>query len=589
MNKCQPKALTPYLDGELAPESRQQVEEHLRSCAPCGALLDEVTSARERVRGMGRSLIPGTTLMPAMAVFGERSGIGETRGLDPGDIPEPAAATPPVATDPVPLETTVLADDVTPDAEVPLDEPDIYNEERFRAVLTVDPIVTAPPEPEVEEEEQVTWVDIPARVVPSPPPLQPAPWMGASAAADGPRAMEDVPNERAPVFEPPLILEPPPVPERSIQAEPRGEPGPFSAIVRPAVDAEGESVEDPEPEVPELAGPLPWEQEMPKPETNATLEERPDAPAPQPVPPWVAAETADAEDIEARGRRLVEEELAAQVAVEREAGGERHPVPARTVHHEPDLADEAPAVLAPGFAPEPDDEVAAAVAGMREELTGPHDEAEPALVAVADEPPAGGMPALDRQVKVGAGVAAAILVLVLAAVLVLPRLGTHRTSPVASIPTGNATPAGIATPGASPSPAAGSGATPATSAPPGIPQLSGMVTRGSGGTGYNVQRIRAASPGAGIYRIVFDLAGTGPSADAHLGRASDGSLYLQATGITIDPAIIAAFKPIGPISGMGSAGASGGLGLRLASSQAQSPQYSMYYLTGPNRLVIDLK
>jgi hypothetical protein len=92
-----------------------------------------------------------------------------------------------------------------------------------------------------------------------------------------------------------------------------------------------------------------------------------------------------------------------------------------------------------------------------------------------------------------------------------------------------------------------------------------------------------------VTRIVYDLDGTGPAPDAQLGRAADGSLYLQAAGISIDPAVIAAFQPIGPISGMSSAGTSPGLSLRLGSSQAQSPQFSMYYLTGPNRLVIDLK
>jgi len=78
VKKCQPRALTPYLDDELGPDARQQVEDHLRGCPACGALLDEVSSARERVHGMGRAIVPNTVLMPALEAFRSRAGIGTT-------------------------------------------------------------------------------------------------------------------------------------------------------------------------------------------------------------------------------------------------------------------------------------------------------------------------------------------------------------------------------------------------------------------------------------------------------------------------------------------------------------------------------
>lgn len=603
IKKCQPKALTPYLDGELTPETREQVEEHLRSCAACGALLDEVTSARERVHGMGRSLIPATTLMPALEFFRERAGIGDARRLDPVDIPALSVDTPPVAEDPA------------FDQAVPMDGPEIYDDPRFHAVLAGAPLdgvglMDPPPavetevttvadapaveDPAAEDLPTVTWVtmDTPVDVaaddtlvshrphVPEPPRLDPAPWMTSATVVEDPAALaEEVAPAPAPVLEPPPIPEPPPRPKRLVHEERPREPGAFSAIVRPTT---------PDPQVEELAvaedaGALPWEQEAPAEIPTAALEDRPDAPEPQPVPPWVEAEVADAEDIEARGRRLVEEDLAAQVAMEREAGG-------------------AWRTAAPG--PKADDEVAAAVAGMREELTGPPASGTaatfPAVESSEDlegypgalrtqrrDARTTALPALDRQVKIGLAVAAAVVVIAVAGVLVVPRLLGHRAVTAATTPA--ATPAVKATPAATASPSVGAAGSPAPSTAPGVPQLTGVVPAGAGGSGYRVLGIRTGNPAAGVYRIVFDLEGSGAAPDAKLGRAADGSLYLQATGINIDPAAIATFKPIGPISGLSTTEASGGLSLKLASSLAQSPQYSLYYLTDHPRLVIDLK
>jgi hypothetical protein len=86
--------------------------------------------------------------------------------------------------------------------------------------------------------------------------------------------------------------------------------------------------------------------------------------------------------------------------------------------------------------------------------------------------------------------------------------------------------------------------------------------------------------------MVLDLQGTGAMPTAQLGRGPDGADYLIASGISIDPSVVQAFTPGGPVTGITQSG-SGGLNLRLAVSQ--NPQYGMGYLSGPTRLVIDFK
>ena len=80
MTKCQPRTLTPYIDGELRDDVQGQVEEHLRSCPSCSAIIDELTVAARRVQGLGRSTIPLAQLQPSVAAFAERA------RLEPGDI-----------------------------------------------------------------------------------------------------------------------------------------------------------------------------------------------------------------------------------------------------------------------------------------------------------------------------------------------------------------------------------------------------------------------------------------------------------------------------------------------------------------------
>ncbi|MDQ6749097.1 MAG: hypothetical protein M3010_13460, partial [Candidatus Dormibacteraeota bacterium] len=119
-----------------------------------------------------------------------------------------------------------------------------------------------------------------------------------------------------------------------------------------------------------------------------------------------------------------------------------------------------------------------------------------------------------------------------------------------------------------------------------IPALGSVVTTGTGGSGYRVVRIRTGSPGSGVSRMVFDLEGPGSAPDAQLGRAADGSLYLQAAGISIDPVTTSGFTGVGPITGISP---TGGPGASLKLATTGSPQYSMYYLSSPARLVIDFR
>ena len=45
--------LSEYLDGELDPAERVQLEEHLAGCEQCTSLLAELDAVRDRARGLG--------------------------------------------------------------------------------------------------------------------------------------------------------------------------------------------------------------------------------------------------------------------------------------------------------------------------------------------------------------------------------------------------------------------------------------------------------------------------------------------------------------------------------------------------------
>ncbi|MFY9616336.1 MAG: hypothetical protein WAT58_13145, partial [Candidatus Dormiibacterota bacterium] len=130
------------------------------------------------------------------------------------------------------------------------------------------------------------------------------------------------------------------------------------------------------------------------------------------------------------------------------------------------------------------------------------------------------------------------------------------------------------------------GGSPAAAPANKVPQLSGAVTSGAGGTGYTATKIRTGSPGSGITRLVLDLTGAGPTPSAQLGRGPDGAVYLVASGISVDPSVLGAFKGSGAVTGVSQLD---GTGLNLKLGLNGSPQYAMIYLSSPTRLVIDFK
>src|SRR5258708_8745622 len=75
MKKCQPRSLTPFLDGELTEDAWQETEEHLQSCPSCSAQLDELTAASQHVRGMGRAHVPQEALRAAIDIIAPRAGL----------------------------------------------------------------------------------------------------------------------------------------------------------------------------------------------------------------------------------------------------------------------------------------------------------------------------------------------------------------------------------------------------------------------------------------------------------------------------------------------------------------------------------
>src|SRR5881628_484133 len=81
--------LSEYLDNELSPREREAVESHLRGCAECAAVLDDLTRVVERAQSLDRRP-PRADLWDGIAAR------IETRGAAPGRVsftlPQLAAA-----------------------------------------------------------------------------------------------------------------------------------------------------------------------------------------------------------------------------------------------------------------------------------------------------------------------------------------------------------------------------------------------------------------------------------------------------------------------------------------------------------------
>ena len=309
--KCQPRVLTPYLDGELPDDVHEQVEEHLRSCPSCGAMLDEVTVASERVREMGRSTIPVDSLQVALDLVAERTGISGAvmsqtaevaRAPEPAEEPEPPApeliSAPERGLEPWPSDALEPAATMAAEAamlgaiaEPPIAEP-----------VPVEPIAEEPgaalPIAESPAVESALVEELPDSV------LAAATWTPFVDSAPAPTvAAPD--GEAVDAPEPPAAFD-------------------------PAAPAESEApVETPDPANPPAEVSLPEDymrflrpasgSAIPTtPDAEEPLSHRPDAPPHELRPPWLDAEAADTPDLEEEGRRAVDRAM----EMEMEASGE---------------------------------------------------------------------------------------------------------------------------------------------------------------------------------------------------------------------------------------------------------------------------
>jgi hypothetical protein len=751
MKKCQPRLLTPYIDGELTPDARGEMEEHLQSCPSCGAMLDEVTQAYLHVRAMGRAAIPPTSLRPAIELFAERAGLelGSPALRDTVEVArEPGPAGQPDPVEMLDVEAPLL----TPLRPRALTQPPDEDHD-----FTAEAGATATTEAALEEDAQLEPVeptDMETEVGDEPAHAESEPEMVAAIETDQPEVAEDTEAEvaREPVAEvaeepvaedmpePPIAVEPPvaEVPPSMIrpttadapaaglldEQEPEDIPylpapepmAPLPETTPTGVEHEGAEAEvDPAPEQMELAEPeATIDAEAPAADDTGAadvvgaepLDLHAEAPPGELRPPWLSEEALEGEALEADGRAAVDDAIEAEAAEAAAADAgtgadgegeddpglesadltppnpipdpgpasrpesrlEPPPEPWTTVWRPgkgadvepsrpwPDAEPEPAAAEAlrfeipqeapngpeaahdevtldhpeidadptesteldtgdrdshPGFerrgtgwadADQPLPEVEEAMARLRGDLrpgvvepetpspddgTEVYDSIDEYRSALHDRPaPRRGFLGLDLrsradQVKVGA-VAAVILLLVAGATTVA--LTSNRQATTSGTVTQAQPSAAASAPLAQASAAPSAAASPPASGA--IPQLSAPVGAGAGGIGWTASKIRGGSPGNGITRIVVEVSGAGPTPTAQLGRGPDGAAYLVASGISVDPAVVQAFKGTGLVTGVSQVGTDG-LGLKMTLNG--SPQYAMVYLSSPTRLVIDFK
>jgi hypothetical protein len=266
MKKCQPRSLTPFLDGELTEDAWHELDEHLQSCPACSAQLDELTAASQQVRAMGRAQIPNDSLKPALDVIAARAGLSAKAAMT--DTTEIARAQPAHATD-----ATVEAG---PEIELPPagasggGAPQIIQEQLPEIAALQEQL------PEIDTPEDVYWDQSRATTGPEDEP-EPAPtW---------------VEPERWPPTGPaetgaPAYLPPPQSPDET-------------APVHPAAT-------DPPEEHAEQIAPT----QDPKPEPGAAgVETHPSPPPAQLVPSWMEIPPASDAELEEVGRAAVDDAI----------------------------------------------------------------------------------------------------------------------------------------------------------------------------------------------------------------------------------------------------------------------------------------
>jgi len=246
MKKCQPRSLTPFLDGELTEDAWHELDEHLQSCPACSAQLDELTVASQQVRAMGRAQIPNDSLKPALDVIAGRAGLSAEAAMT--ETTEIARAQPADATDAAveagpevelaalqePLPEIAALQEQLPEIDTP---GDVYWDQ---------PRATTGPED--EPEPAPTWVE-PERWPPtgpaetSAPAYLPPPQSPDETAPVHPAA-PDPPEEHAEQIAPTQDLEPEPGATR-VETHPSPPPAqliPSWMEIPPASDAELEEV-----------------------------------------------------------------------------------------------------------------------------------------------------------------------------------------------------------------------------------------------------------------------------------------------------------------------------------------------------------
>jgi hypothetical protein len=603
VTRCQPLILTPYFDNELADDARSQVEEHLRSCPTCGAILDEVSVAAQRVQDLGRASIPHTELVGAATTFSERARL----------VPPHAVA----VVDP--QWEKPEWEEATTDATVEAAAPAFEMLEAERIALELEPpgpeaAPAAPPPMLAVEMPTAPALETSTEVPTEPESVLSEPESVLSEPESVPLEPDfDVPTDdlqahfpQTPALRFPPLPEPAEIPPPLAEAEPEegaadvGEeawtiawtganrtpedgPLPHEPITIPSAPAEDDAAEAPVVSAPEAAptaafweGMRALEQDVPAEPVvlNSSAIEAPEDKAPLTATAWAAV--------------LQAGQAVARVAVI----GWSAVLRAAVIGWSAALRAGSAAALFAG----------ALMTGIRSRLRRdsqslPRPEPQ---VATAWETPApfGERTTLERTGQAlrtqlaGATVwrrgpnisltAVAVVVLVVLAISVTVVLGRSHRNVHPSVTGGTAASQTIV-PTSNPSPAISPVASPVAQQ-----ALSNVITIGSGGTGYHVTRIRSGVPAAGIYRLVFELDGSGALPTAQLGRNADGKEELTATGINVDPSVVAAYSPGGPITAVAQTGPSG-MNIRISLSQPQS--HSLSYLPAgsglPARLYID--
>lgn len=306
MKKCQPRSLTPFLDGELTEDAWHELDEHLQSCPSCSAHLDELTAASQQVRAMGRAQISNDSLKSALEVIAGRAGLSAEAAMT--ETTEIARAQPTPATD--------TSFEAGPEIKLPPpgasgEGPPQIIQEHWPADADTSDQAWTPGETPIKQlpeigalQEQLPEIGIPEDVVyrdqpraTTGPNVEPSDTVAAGTTAE-PEA-EDEP-EAAPTWVEPERWHPTGVAETGA---PAFVPPPQSPDETPHLDL---AATDPAEEHTERVAPT--EDAEPKPGPEG-LETHPSPPPAQLVPSWMETSSASDAELEEVGRAAVDDAI----------------------------------------------------------------------------------------------------------------------------------------------------------------------------------------------------------------------------------------------------------------------------------------